>query len=282
MKKYTLWIALILLADTLYVYGQDGLSPEQITTIRLLKQELNMHAIGYRKDFCSINDSQDIERALSNLDPILVGENVVFGKAWLNVLSRTQLEIFRERADKIYNAQTDLIGSTPKYGEKIFIDFVSKVGILAHSHYESNIICFNRNRSGYNYTNWDEIGERLSSIDDTLAHEIGHTFSSNTKWWSKKATEAWAIFLADYALEKLDNEFGKKFRNDNYNHAYNKFHGGGLRSIGPTDSEYEYLLLALVDNVGWDTIKKAFRSYNNPGYPPRQTFFDRIEHFKER
>jgi len=304
--------------------GQNTqLSPQQQTTVNLVKENL----IRQRSAFTCFGRNSDVplttlvEDALRDIDPILVGKNVVFDKKWLDHIvgsgkpfSRQQFESWRNRLDKVYDCYEDFVGKNPG---KIYIDLQPQKNfpdtiitgavqrtVAGHAHPGTGVICLNRD-SDYNKARWRQIARsssRSSVGSDPTMHEIGHTFELWTVMGAD--SETWTEFLITYAIEQAGPQIGFPNRTGHRQNRYNQslrklkedsFPMFSLDSEAP--SAYRFYLFGLVDKVGWDTYKKAIRSYDGSenNYLARSSnrnlsavelnrkrardFFDRIEYF---
>ena len=298
------------------------LSPQQAAVVEQLKEELgkigrSLGKIGRSRHIDATEMRQIIDVGLKNLDPILVGKHVVFSKKWLDYvgtnkpLTRQQFEHWRNRIDKVYDCFADLTGQPPAGGKKIFIDIGNQNDLklesykLAHAHNRVNIICFARDSKRFLPLVMHEI--KTGSTSYTMIHEMAHIFADNKRWEAE--SESIANFLTMYALENAGFWYGmpsprppnikvltrgKELRTRTYKKLLESFQ---KNKIKPFQSDYEYdsvydaYLMGLVEIVGWNTIKKAIRSYNDTNYVPKRKyqgdpkivasreFFDRIEHF---
>ena len=270
------------------VVAQQRLSPQQEETVRQLKEQLIRNGDGV----CFIRDSnmgktETIEVQFKNIDPILVGKNVVFSKNWLkhigpnNKLTRQQLEQYRTRIDRIYDCYEKLTGGPPKGGKKVFID-VFKFTLphhngAAHAH-RNNVNCFSE----------QAVDGGSREVQDGswaagMMHELGHTFSFGREW--DVAAETSACFMPCYGLENAGMWWGMREtpsycsgiqeRKQKFSEALaafqrnsrtmETFHSARSTDFGTVWDFYPY---GLVYNVGWRPYEKAFQSYrdNPPQY----------------
>jgi hypothetical protein len=258
---------------------------------------------------------------------VLVGRYIVFSTEWLglvgngkDVVSRQQFQAWCNRIDRLYECYEKFIGHKPRNGNMIFIDLVpatywSDPTIFPHGNIPRataqpvvNHIRFNKDALDFNT---GQLGEMRSGnlLGYTMMHEIGHIFTSISRGkpetWRPADGETAANLLVYYALEnggfRIRNsgsssrlrqayirEALKNLQNDNIS-AFPACSCGG--------SAYDFYLCGLVDEVGWETLKKTIQSYHDGTYTPtkryepdkekEQTamhvraheFFDRLAHF---
>jgi len=192
----------------------------------------------------------------------------------------------------------ELIGRTPTYTEKVFIDIppVYKRTTLAHAH--STGFCYNRNHSQLK-TSLGHISN--GSWDMVAMHELAHVFSRGPAW--EIEPESIVELFTSYALENIPEArygstsvqtTGTQHRLRKYQTALNstKTTSAAFDANSKGAAAYDVYLLGLVDAVGWDAYRKAFRSYDDKNFKPNQysnegkgnvrnarDLFDRIEHF---
>ena len=214
--------------------------------------------------------AEKMKETVQDIDPILVGRNVIFSKDWLTVmpykLTKLQFEAYRNVADVIYDSYVELIGQKPPYGDIILID--------TESMHEGPI-----NASGRAYAAWNLVhihvsGPTLTIIGQeggwhkTTAHEIAHIFTPHNYGWSANDRESIADFFACYAKETMRlGKFELRYRESRRNFRTDKietFRGRHEHN----GCAFEFYLYGLVDKVGWETYKKAIRSYNDNNFIP--------------
>ena len=272
-----------LLATGIFLGGNNAvaqqLSPEQAETVRQLKEEL-------LKDgpwICFIRDSnmekeavKAVEEQFKEMDPLLVGQNVVFSKNWLQhigpakQLTKQQFEQWRGRNDEIYACYEKLTGGPPKHGKKVFIDVFRFTHPYhtgtAHAHCH-NVICFSEQAL-------DAHSQRIQDGSwGVMLHELAHVFSA----WSLEP-ETDAEFMEAYALENAGmwymqdghRQSGKMHGQRHYDGWWSHYHtlkenGEKMKSFdnGTYDGAYGCYLYGLVDKVGWKPVEKAMQSYND-------------------
>lgn len=311
---------LLLLYQTGVAQNSVTLPTEKAKIVEQLKDELVksrgtacfLKGVNFRERSKHIND------ALSDLDPMLVGKHVVFGKEWLNhvgsgkPLSNRQFEVWRDRADRVYDAYTELTGRTPAGGTKVFIDLRAEkdFGVAdsdsenvkhppAHAHAGINVICFNCDAPSFRNTLQSVAA---GSWDRPMMHELAHVFAFRTNW--NVDAESIAEFLPSYIMETIrganygNGRFsfaGRRHRQSEQNRAFRNFQNAQIEAFNPNHQSpgcaYEFYLHGLVDKVGWETYKKAFRSYDDKNYVPQneykgdrktvqaRDFLDRLERF---
>jgi len=204
---------LLLSANNNAVAQNTRLSPEQNETMRQLIAQ------GYGR-LCGGDRFED---AIKDIDPILVGRNVVFSNNWLrhiglnNRLTRQQFERWRIMADEIYDCYEKLTGRPPKYGKKVFID-VNRFDGWAHAH--SNRVCFSEEAL---------IRDGAKQIREgstwAMCHELGHIFSFGKDW--EIEPEVAAHFLHFYWYETTGRRYsglGAKIRREHTERAWRAYH----------------------------------------------------------
>ena len=291
----------------------DHLPPEKAEVVRQLHKEI----VGRTGNGClncawGEKDKPSPEDALSDLDPVLVGRHIVFDKKWINYvgqgkpLTPQQFEMWVKRLDRVYDSYVELTGSKPNRSrgivEKVFIDIVprskmSGPSIVAHSHHDSPVICFNKDHQTFR-TMFRQVAK--GCYDYFMMHELAHKFENNTNWCAD--IEALVDMLVSYALESIrgahyhdyDNRQrveGAQHRRQLYGRSVAKHNIGSLKkNRGTSGTRYDasaldIMNLGLVDVVGWEAYKQTFRSYDgerrflggNDG--AAREFLDRLEHF---
>jgi len=250
-----------------------------------------------------------IELATKDIDPMLVSKNLVFGKEWLlyvgdnKVLSGQQFQAWVGRLEAVYDSYADLVGSKPR-NEKIFVHITPpQQGSAAHAHggHGASGICIN----GRNIAQVLQPIRQNSSTTHIVPHEIAHVFSIGREW--EIHPEDIVELLVSYAMEKTGFHYGvssagslvqyERLTTSGAQHRRQQYDKAiaNMRSARPNPSRYgpeSVYLLGLVDEVGWDTYKKVFRSYpdNRRGTPVytrfmsdeqkvlrARDFFDRVE-----
>ena len=261
---------------------------EKENTVRQLKTELlaRVEKDMDRKRTCSHfkGTSQQIQRAiedeLKNLDPLLIGKNVVFSREWLRHLDRNELGVLRDHADKIHGCFAAFSGRAPMNGSKVLVGFsLDSRDPAAHAHSHMNLICFDRDYARTkNPAAWVSV----------LAHEMGHIFNYRTRLCNDDTTETLANLFRAYALEQLGNPFskntnaGKEYRAQQYNHALDNYRSGKIKTFNDSargGSAFDLYVHGGVGEVGYEPYKKAIRE--NKSATPRE-FFNAIERFSGR
>ena len=300
--------------------GQDSqLSPQQQATVTQLIEEFKSQ--GYRVD-------RWIQPVENVTDPVLVGRYVVLSTEWLELVgsgrdgtvTRRQFQAWRNRIDQLYECYEKFMGHKPRNGDLMFIDlspgtYWPDPTIFPHGNAPRataqpviNYIRFNKDAPSFNA---GQLREMRSSnlLSFTMMHEIGHVFTGSSRGkpetWRHADVETAANFLVYYALENCGFRFSgsgsplqqrqayiqealKNLKNENI-HAFPTCSCGG--------SAYDLYLCGLVDEVGWETLRKTIQSYHDGTYTPtkryepdrekEQTamhvraheFFDRLAHF---
>ncbi|MCL2104050.1 MAG: hypothetical protein FWH21_03195 [Kiritimatiellaeota bacterium] len=250
-------------------------------TVTQLKQELKKTMSTAGRNDCL--KTVDIEADLTGLDPILIGSNIVFSKKWLNqinanALTRSDFERWRDNADQVFNAGVRFIGQdAPKNGLKVFIDLAAASNFkkipqspypyfLAHAHSHTNVICYNDTTLQDRFTQIKQ-----SDCDCTMIHELGHIFANNRPWEAEP--ESWANLMVAYVLETAGIRYDEadartQYRQRMFNEAQEKFEKARKVEVFAYEdgTAYDYYLFGLVDKVGWEAYRKAFRSYYDGSY----------------
>jgi len=287
------------------------LLPEQQETLDKLKRQLG----GMRNFDCPDSSRTELPKtiaeSLDEMDPVLVGKNIVFSKAWLNhigsrkEMSRSQFTGFVRKMDRVYEVFAELTGNTAVSGRVIYIDLVDLQGTAAaHAHVSRDVICMSHPRPWF----WREM-TRYNSWSYMMMHEIAHMFAPPAIGW-RACPESMANLKVAYALEKLGAQFGSpEYRQGHGNlqptrgsqyrmREFNKaLENSKKEQINPFadcccgGSIFDYYLFGLVEEVGWEPYKKAFHSYLDPDFVPAYTyrgvrshtraidFLDRLVHF---
>jgi hypothetical protein len=298
------------------------LSSQQAATVEQLKNQL----VQTSGNACLLQNTarnsaerqRVVNAALNNLDPILVGRNVVFSKVWLisvdtnKTLTRQQFEAWRNRVDKLYDCFWDLTGQPPAGGRKVFIDYRPQKDFDFHSdglphnghaHGGTSVICLNWNSEKFSQRLKHEV--KTGSTEGIMIHEMGHIFASQKTWVAEEETIA--NFLTMYALEKggfwygmpkptphpavLGLMKGKEYRAYISQKAWERYQKNTIRPFISKqdyagshgyDSVYDFYLVGLVEVAGWDAIKKAIRSYNDDSYKPQYTYQGDLQKVRAR
>ena len=216
---------------------------------------------------------QAIEHAVKDIDPILVGRNLVFGKEWLKFvgdnkpLSRQQFQAWVGRLETVYDSYEDLVGTKPKGGEKIFVHVhPPREGVSpAHAESGSCAVCLNE----FNIGPILQQIRQSASTTYTVLHEMAHVFAYGREW--EINGEDITNPLVSYAMEKHGLHYGGvpnyypatkgiQHRQRKYNEALINLRMGRPDKL--YDGPEAAYLLGLVDKVGgWDVYKEVFRSY---------------------
>jgi len=289
------------------------LTPEQqMATVRQLIFELDK-ANRFRKVHNDVARKREegyrniTNKELDNIDPMLVGKNVVFSKKWNDwgyigdkkVFTQEQFERWRDNADRIYDAYKELIGDSLKYGKKVIVGSCNKDPVCTWT--DANIIGYNISQPanpGALSNNFTQIKE--AGCDYSMLSELATIFMNGKEWKGGMAV-SWCSLMIAYALEKTpvryNNEYsGEQYREKGFNYAQEAY--GNNKKLYPFTSNgksaFEYYLFGFVDEVGgWEPYKKAFQSYDDPStsYKPKKyndknkdiltarDFFDRVAHF---
>ena len=314
-----------LLAAWIYFGGNNAeaqenrLSQQQQATVSQLITEFRSQ--GYHTEHWI----QPVENVT---DPVLVGRYVVLSTEWLEIVgngrdgtvTRRQFQAWRDRIDKLYECYEKFMGHKPRNGDLIFIDLSPETywpdpTIFPHGNAPRatvqpviNYIRFNKDSLDFNAVILREIRSG-NLLGFTLMHEIGHifTFTSRGKpeTWRPADIETAANFLVYYALESCGIRINNSGSPSRLRQAYIQEALTNLQNENivafPTcscgGSAYDLYLCGLVDEVGWETLRKTIQSYHDGSYTPtkryepdrekEQTamharaheFFDRLVHF---
>jgi len=300
--------------------AQDSqLSPQQQATVAQLIAEFRSQ--GYRAD-------RWIQPVENVTDPVLVGRYVVFSTEWLELVgngrndtvTRRQFQAWRDRIDRLYECYEKFIGHKPRNGEMIFFDlspgtYWPDPTIFPHGNAPRataqpviNYIRFNKDALNFNA---EQLREMRSSnlLGFTMMHEIGHIFTGTSRGkpatWQPADVETAANLLVYYALENCGFRIGNsgaptRLRQAYVREALRNLQDDNIKAF-PTcscgGSAYDLYLCGLVDEVGWETLRKTIHSYHDGSFTPikryepdrekEQTamhvraheFFDRLVHF---
>ena len=222
-----------------------------------------------------------VEQNLSNLDPILVGRNIVFSKKWIEFvgngkpISREHFARWRDNLDRLYDGFEDLLGAPPPGYEKMFI-FLEPLTTPGLANHRGVFI----NNDINSLTNKLESVAKHDLWDGTMIHEIGHVFTARLRWCAEP--EAATNLLTAYAVERLNASLGFGYsdkmkvtwwRETHMHEALQGYESGNLLPFAyQNKSAYDLYMFSLVDIVGWDTFRKTFRSYNDNAYTPTKTY----------
>ena len=216
-------------------------------------------------------------------------------------LTRQQFQALLERLDRVYESYEDLTGSKPAFGEVIFVflrNFGEKDIAAGNAHRSSITININTNHPNFA---GDRLGRRpfFESIHSNgtpgiLLHEMAHTFATHRGW--EITPEMAAEILTACAMESLDTHChqsynsdgapsitrGSKHRKQIFDLATRSARDGSIMPFPSTlhfpaegpQAVYNrktvcaFYLFGLVDVVGWDAYKQAFRSYSDSDFIP--------------
>ena len=302
--------ALFLSFALIFAASAAEYTPQQQQTIAQLKQQM----AGMRNFDCSTSERVGVPRViiamLDDIDPLLVGKNVIFSDRWLDYIgeeksiSRTRFADFVSKMDRAHDAFADLVGNNTTSRRKLFIDISYKQEetdhglVAAHAHVMRDIICVAAPKENF----WFEV-TRHGSWSATLLHEIGHMFAPPTIGWRANA-ETFANLKVAYALETLNARFGvlgvnargnrtrgtqfrgNQYRTYEFNMAVQKFRRNEMTSFAycscQTGSAFDFYIYGLVDRVGWETYKKAFHSYQDPAFVSEYAYSGERVHVQAR
>jgi len=298
---------------------ESQLSSQQQATVTQLIGEFRSQ--GYRAD----RWLQPVENVA---DPVLVGRYVVFSTEWLELVgngrdgtvTRRQFQAWRDRVDRLYECYEKFMGHKPRNGDIIFIDLSPGTHwpdptIFPHGNAPRataqpviNYIRFNKDALNFNT---EQLREMRSGnlLGFTMMHEIGHIFTGTSRGkpetWRPADVETAANLLVYYALENCGFRISNSGSPARLRRAYVQEALRNLQddsiSAFPTcscgGSAYDLYLCGLVDEVGWETLRKTIHSYHDGTYTPtkryepdrekKQTarhvlvheFLDRLAHF---
>ena len=269
---------------------QPRLNQQQRATVAQLKEEwlkiAERGGLGENRG-CSMinvvgnNPQPFINDRLQNVRPILVGKNVVLCRGWLtpvgsNHFTEAQLQHTLNQLDMVYDSMRELTGNIPQnVGEKLFIN----VGGGSHNHHGHNSVCI-----AQAHIHRDEFlrgMQQNNALPFLIPHEMGHSFASagSAEWVAENETVA--NWLVAYVTERHNltitahgspSRRGTQYRTTEFNNANQNFRRG-VASMPPfardavTDgSAYAFIMYGLVNQVGWDVIGRALRSYNDPDF----------------
>ena len=319
-----IFFAFLLAAGIVFVSNSAGaqdrrLSPQQQATITQLIAEFRSQ--GYRAEHWI----QPVENVA---DPVLVGRYVVFSAEWLErvgngrdgTVTRRQFQAWRDRIDQLYECYEKFMGHKPRNGEIIFIDlspgtYWPDPTIFPHGNAPRatvqpviNYIRFNKDALDFHTGQLREMRSG-NLLGFALMHEIGHVFTFTSRGkpetWRPADIETAANFLVYYALEncgvRISNSGSpSRLRQTYVQESLTNWQNENIVAF-PTcscgGSAYDLYLCGLVDEVGWETMRKTIHSYHDGSYTPtkryepdrekEQTamhalaheFFDRLVHF---
>jgi hypothetical protein len=279
---------------------KKDLSKEQIETIDQLYKQFGYFEIEYalsednKKCGTPIKDKSRYYQNFPH--PALVGKNVVFSIEWMpyivgpnQKITPAQLAKLRDNLDKAYNSYNELM---PHAGQKIIIRIHPNVKKGdAHAHYLSDHICL-KSDSNSIQSFWEEVAN--GSWSHALLHEIAHAFTMGKNMTGgegryTRSLEPMAEFFVSYALE--DNKDAWYYIYDKLDepeitrgnqHRLRAVQTALIESQKPnfpafTDNAFEstaygFYLHGLVSKVGWDTYKKAFRSYSDNTFQSKYVY----------
>lgn len=300
--------------------AQDNqLAPQQQETVTQLIAEFKSQ--GYR-------DDRWIQPVENVTDPALVGRYVVFSTEWLELIgngrdgtvTRRQFQAWRNRIDKLYECYEKFMGHKPRNGNNIFIDVSPGTHwpdptIFPHGNAPRattqpviNYIRFNKDALDFKDSHLRDMRSG-NLLGFTMMHEIGHVFTGSSRGkpetWRHADVETSANFLVYYALENCGVRIGNAGSPSRLRQAYIQEALKNLKNESinafPTcscgGSAYDLYMCGLVDEVGWETLKKTIQSYHDGAYTPTKRyepdrekaqtamharaheFFDRLVHF---
>jgi len=298
---------------------QAGFTEREQREIENIKRELMNPNNPSRVNTNNVQRMRLVEEAIRQIDPTLIGRNVLFGPRWLEVVGPGKpippqpFQQWRDRLDVVYEKFADLIGQGPgQQGEmqKTMIELFPRASFrtsLIAGSAASNMALINKDHPLF-------IKEQVpgivwhNSLNVVLLHELAHCFTIGKRFTYD--AEAICDLLTAYALESIRGAsvgrpggvgkhellVGDQFRKQylegiqtrvrqNPNQIPTSTDGGGL-------SANVYMSLSPVDAVGWEPYKQVFRSYNDENYTHQfrysggssavrraREFFDRLAHF---
>lgn len=270
-----------------------ALSAGQAAVVERLRAELHVTVPRARGDGClrlsAGEAASKVEADLSGLDSVLVGKHVVFSKKWLGyvdggLMTRQEFAQWRNETDRVYDCYVGLVGQKPNCGEMVFADLVpddKKKTSYAHAHAVTNVICYFDNPRVRTVL---PAHLKHSGCDAAMIHEMSHVFANGMPWLAEY--ESLANVMMAYVLETAGIRYGAasnpvagaQHRLREFAEAQEKFEEAQekkgrnvkMRAFAYEDGTvYDYYLLGLVDKVGWGAYKKAFRSYHDGSYAPK-------------
>ena len=272
-----------------------GFTPQQLRRIEELKRELMDINNPRRVNIRNAQEMQMVEEAIRQIDPSLIGRNIIFGPRWLEFMGdgkpmpRAPFQQWRNRADIIYDGYADLTGQGPgPRGErqKILVDLHPRASFRAvdvRGTASGNLVLINKNHAAFSRDLIPAV-VRHNSWDLILMHELAHCFTMGTRRFTYDA-EAICDLLTAYVLENtagarmgtpggrgndelmIGNRFRKQLldriliRIRTNPNSLSVFSGSANAT-----SASNYLALGPVDLVGWEPYKQVFRSYNDATY----------------
>jgi|GEM_PF-2238518 len=310
----SLFISVVLSCGANKAAGQNTshLPPQKAAVVKQLKEEVakRQFYLGCITGSLAANERQRlVEEMLDNLDPVLVGRNVIFSKKWLNYIgpnksiTAQQFESIRDRTDRVYDAYKELTGRAPKAGEKVYIEirpaeyFRKPGGGHAGGHAHSNTFCCNETGVASGLMS----AASRNTVPGVITHELAHVFADATNW--EINSESAVPLLEAYAFEtvpaaQIGATSGNRHRISRFEQSLDRFRKNNIVAFaldeagasGYEAQAFDFYLLGLVDKVGWETYKKVIRTYADEPFvsltrfPGGQAgkardFFDRIERF---
>jgi len=292
---------------------QTGFTEREQRQIEQIKRDLSSPVPpSYMINTNSDQSMRLVEEAIRQINPALVGRNVMFTPRWLEIvgpgkpLPPQPFQLWRDRTDMVYDAYADLTGQGPgQQGEmlKILIDLQPRASFRTANvagMASGNSVRINKDHGGVKR----ELAEH-NSWNHTLLHEMAHVFTMGQRFTAEP--ESMTNLLTAYILENIRGSqigvpgrsgvltpaVGTQFRKRHLDQARANFSANRMEAFSTGNyTAYCYGLLAPVDVIGWEPYKQVFRSYNDESYDHNFTyrggssavrrareFFDRLAHF---
>jgi hypothetical protein len=280
---------------------QTGFTEREQREIENIKRELMNQNNPSRVNTYNVQRMRLVEEAVRQIDPTLIGRNVIFAPRWLEVMGdgkpmpRASFQQWRDRTDIVYDAYADLVGQGPgPQGErhKTLIDLHPRASFRSAELAgvaNTNLVIINKDHTSFSRCSIPGIVYH-NSWDMTLMHELAHCFTNGGQSFTYDS-EAICDLLTCYVLENVagarmgspegrgDNEkvIGNQLRRQLLDRIRIRFREDQNRipafSGGTTRlSASNYFALSPIDAVGWEPYKQVFRSYNDEGYNHEFTY----------
>jgi len=249
------------------------------------------------------SELQLVEEAVQRISPTLIGRNVMISPRWLMVevapnqlMTPELLKPFRDSLDHISDVYGEFVDLELIDGRKIVVDLLSGTRFTTSANSVrvagtggGNGIEINKDHVGFRRWVLPGIVNHSNYWDPVVMHELGHCFASGQKFTG--CSEDIVDLLVSHAVETVPgarigipggsgiwepvagSQYRRRFIN-NMRTAATQNRLPIFSHTGLAHSVYKYLLLILVEDIGWGPYEEAFRSYHDESYNHKWAYID--------